>query len=84
DPHLMINQIPGFWYIVGLHSEEGINSLGVTAPGLPFVAMGHTDKIAYAFTVASVDLVDYYIEKRNPDDSLQVLTANGYENMIEV
>lgn len=81
DPHLIINQIPGFWYIVALHSEAGINNIGVTVPGLPFVAMGHTDKIAYSFTVASVDLVDYYIEKRNPQDSLQVLTPNGYQTM---
>jgi penicillin amidase len=81
DPHLIINQIPGFWYIVGLHSEEGVNNIGVTVPGLPFVAMGHSDKIAYGFTVASVDLVDYYREKRNPQDSLQVLTPSGYQPM---
>lgn len=81
DPHLIINQIPGFWYVVGLHSDEGINDIGVTVPGLPFVAMGHTDKISYGFTVASVNLVDYYIEKRNPQDSLQVLTPTGYQPM---
>lgn len=81
DPHLVINQIPGFWYIVGLHSAEGINALGATAPGLPFMAMGHTDSIAYAFTVASVDVIDYYIEKRNPEDSLQVMTPNGYADL---
>ena len=81
DPHLVINQIPGFWYAVGLHSEEGINDFGVTVPGLPFVAMGHTDKIAFGFNVAAVDLVDYYVEKRNPADSLQVLTPTGHKNM---
>lgn len=81
DPHLMINQIPGFWYIVGLHSEQGFDALGVTVPGLPFVAMGHTGRIAYGFTVASVDLVDYYVQPRHSEDSLQVLAAAGYERM---
>ena len=81
DPHLAINMIPGFWYVAGLHSEEGINAVGVTAPGMPFITMGHTDKIAYAFTVASVDLIDYYVEKKNPEDSLKVLTPQGYENL---
>lgn len=79
DPHLQVNQIPGFWYIMGLHSEEGIHSLGITAAGLPFVAMGHNDSIAWAFTVASVDIIDYYKEKLNPADSTEYLTTRGYE-----
>lgn len=83
DPHLIVNQIPCFWYAVGLHSQEGINTLGVTVPGLPLVAMGHTDRIAFGFNVAAVDLVDYYVEKRNPVDSMQVLTPEGYRK-IEV
>lgn len=81
DPHLQIYQVPGFWYVVGLHSREGINVLGVSAPGLPSVAMGHNASIAYAFTVASIDIVDYYREQRHPQDSLQVLTASGYKTM---
>jgi penicillin amidase len=81
DPHLIINQIPGFWYAVGLHSQEGTSEFGVTVPGLPFVAMGHTDKIAFGFNVAAVDLVDYYVEKRDSTDSLQVLTPGGRKKM---
>ncbi len=60
DPHLSIDQIPGLWYLAGLHSEEGLNVVGVTYGGAPFVVMGHTDAIAFSFTVASVDLIDYY------------------------
>ena len=81
DPHLQVNQIPGFWYIMGLHSQEGINSLGITAAGLPFVAMGHNDSIAWAFTVASVDIIDYYKEKLNPINKMQYLTPTGYQEM---
>lgn len=60
DPHLSIDQVPGLWYLAGLHSEEGLNVVGVTYGGAPFVVMGHNDDIAFSFTVASVDLIDYY------------------------
>jgi penicillin amidase len=60
DPHLSIDQVPGLWYLAGLHSEEGLNVVGVTYGGAPFVVMGHNDRIAFSFTVASVDLIDYY------------------------
>lgn len=62
DPHLQIDQAPGLWYLVGLHSQQGLDVVGVTAPGLPFVAMGHNAEIAWAFTVAPVDIVDQYRE----------------------
>lgn len=82
DPHLVVNRFPVIWYIAGLHSEEGINAVGVTVPGIPFVAMGHNSDIAYSFTVSSVDIIDYYIEKKHPNDSLQVLRDYGYTTLI--
>jgi penicillin G amidase len=60
DPHLSIDQAPGLWYLAGLHSEEGLEIVGVTYGGAPFVVMGHNADIAFSFTVASVDLIDYY------------------------
>jgi penicillin G amidase len=63
DPHLAIDQIPGLWYLAGLHSDEGLNVVGVTYAGGPFVVMGHNDAIAFSFTVASVDLIDYYDDR---------------------
>jgi penicillin amidase len=81
DPHLVIDQIPAFWYLAGLHSRQGSHAIGVTVPGLPMVAMGHTGKIAYSFTVASVDVIDYYKYKRDLQDSLQIVTDSGGEKM---
>ncbi|MDQ3282599.1 MAG: penicillin acylase family protein [Acidobacteriota bacterium] len=60
DPHLSIDQAPGLWYIAGLHSEEGLNIVGVTYGGAPFVVMGHNNDVAFSFTVGSIDLIDYY------------------------
>jgi len=67
DPHLDYTRAPGLWYAVGLHSKQSLNVVGVTAPGLPFVAMGHNGRIAFAFTVAPVDLFEVYRFRRDPD-----------------
>lgn len=63
DPHLSIDQAPGLWYLAGIHSDEGLNVVGVTYAGAPFVVMGHNADVAFSFTVASIDLIDYYDDK---------------------
>ncbi len=60
DPHLETSSAPGLWYALGLHSREGGDAVGVSGPGLPGIAMGHNSHVAWAFTVAPVDLVDDY------------------------
>ncbi|MFP4277184.1 MAG: penicillin acylase family protein [Wenzhouxiangella sp.] len=83
DPHLEFNTAPGLWYAAGLHSEESLDVVGVTAPGLPFVAMGHNGRIAWAFTVAPVDLFELYRLKRNPDQPDRVLGPEGWVSLLE-
>jgi len=61
DPHLDLASAPGLWYAIGLHSAESGNAVGVSAPGLPGIAMGHNGEVAWAFTVAPVDLIDEYL-----------------------
>jgi len=84
DPHLDIVAIPNFWYIAGLHLKDKFNYVGITAPSLPLGMMGHNDNISYAFTVASVDIVDYYKEKRNPQNKNQILTSKGYTDIKSI
>jgi penicillin G amidase len=81
DPHLAINGIPGFWYVVGLHSEEGLRGLGVTSPGVPVVAMGHNGFSAWSFSVAPLILIDHYTETFHPQDSLRVRTPSGWATL---
>jgi penicillin G amidase len=78
DPHLAINALPGFWYLVGLHSREGTGALGVTAAGIPVVPMGHNGRAAWSFSVAPLFLTDHFAETFDPQDSLRVLTPEGY------
>ena len=63
DPHLAVDEAPGIWYLAGIHSEEGLNVVGATYAGAPFVLMGHNGRIAFSFTVAAVDLVDTFIDE---------------------
>jgi len=77
DPHLDYTMAPGLWYAAGLHSAEGLDVLGVTAPGLPFVAMGHNGQIAFAFTVAPVDLFEVYRFDRDPNDPEKLIGPDG-------
>jgi penicillin G amidase len=81
DPHLEYDVAPGMWYAAGLHSSAGLDVLGVTVPGLPFVAMGHNGQIAWAFTVAPVDVFEIWRQPRDPDNPDRLLGAHGPENI---
>lgn len=78
DPHLDIHLAPGQWYAAGLHVPDGLDVVGVTPPGLPLVAMGHNRVGAWSFTVAPIDLFEYYRETRHAEDPDRVATPNGW------
>ena len=86
DPHLAIDGVPGLWYLAGLHSEEGLNVVGVTYGGAPFVVMGHNDTIAFSFTVAAVDIIDYYDDAPSATISREEIRVKGEEKprVVEV
>ena len=61
DPHLIVT-LPSHWYEVQM-SSPGCNIYGVTIPGVPLIAIGHNDSLAWGFTSAMLDDADFYIEK---------------------
>ncbi len=79
DPHLEYDVAPGMWYAAGLHSEEGLNVLGISNPGMPMMVMGHNGRIAWALTVAPVDLFEIWRQRRNPEDSQLAELPDGWE-----
>ena len=81
DPHLELSSAPGLWYAVGLHSAEGLEAVGISAPGIPSISMGHNGTVSWAFTVAPVDLVDDYWCQVSGDRG-QVTTVRGAEPLI--
>ena len=54
---------PYAWYEAHLVSEEGMNILGGTFPGVPIMAQGVTPNLAWTHTVNQPDLVDIYALK---------------------
>lgn len=59
DPHLGLG-LPNNWLIAGLRSP-GISAVGLMLPGMPFVALGRNDFIAWGGTslhAASSELID--------------------------
>lgn len=60
--------LPGVWYEQHLVSQEtDLNSYGFAIPGMPLVAVGHNEYLAWGFTNTGYDVMDwyYYNEKNN-------------------
>ena len=79
DPHLEYDVAPGMWYAAGLHSAEGLNVVGVSNPAMPMIIMGHNGQIAWALTVAPVDLFEIWRQRRHPEDPGLAELPDGWE-----
>ena len=63
DMHLG-HQMPNLWYEAHLRSGD-FEVVGVTLPGVPFVVVGHNQRIAWGFTNVGPTVEDVYIENFN-------------------
>jgi penicillin G amidase len=79
DPHRVIAE-PSLRYIVHLVAP-GWDVIGAGEPGLPGVAVGHNEHIAWGFTIFGLDQQDLYLAKLNPADPEQYGTEHGWERM---
>jgi penicillin amidase len=59
----------------------GWNVIGAGEPGLPGVALGHNENIAWGFTIFGLDQQDLYAEELNPADALEYKTETGWKKM---
>ena len=75
DMHLG-HQMPNLWYEAHLRYGN-FDVAGVTLPGLPYVIVGHNQRIAWGFTNIGPTVEDVYIE--NFDPSGQYLTPEGWK-----
>jgi penicillin amidase len=79
DPHRVIAQ-PSLRYIVHLVAP-GWNVIGAGEPGLPGVALGHNQHIAWGFTIFGLDQQDLYLESLDPADPERYSTPDGWQRM---
>ncbi len=87
DPHLGLSA-PAIWYFASLQAPAsrtadgrvlpGMNVIGATFPGLPFVVLGRTDKVAWGVTNTGPDVQDLYLEQINPANPKQYKTPDGW------
>lgn len=75
DPHLPFS-IPGTWYLARIVTP-GLSLTGATAPGVPFVVLGHNDRIAWGMTTANADIEDLYVELVDPNNPQRYLVPGG-------
>jgi penicillin amidase len=83
DMHLG-HQMPNLWYEAHLRSGA-LDVAGVTLPGMPYVVVGHNQRIAWGFTNVGPTVTDVYIENFNEQGAYQ--TLNGWaqpEHRVEV
>ena len=64
DPHLGFG-FPSLWYLVRIDTPHQTLA-GATAPGVPFLILGHNRRIAWTFTDAEADTQDVFIETPAP------------------
>lgn len=74
DMHLG-HQMPNLWYEAHLQTGA-IDVAGVTLPGMPYVIVGHNQRIAWGFTNVGPTVTDVYIENFNADGAYQ--TPKGW------
>jgi penicillin amidase len=70
DPHLTI-EMPSVWWEVHVTADADapgppLNVTGVTIPGIPFVLIGHNDRIGWGVTNSGADVQDLYVERLDP------------------
>ncbi|HVK98038.1 MAG TPA: penicillin acylase family protein, partial [Flavisolibacter sp.] len=74
DPHLRLT-FPSIWYEMQITTPT-MNVYGVTFPSIPGIVVGFNDHIAWGFTNAGRDIIDYY-QVRFKDDSKKEYWFNG-------
>ena len=83
DMHLG-HVMPNIWYEAHLHSGT-LDVAGVTLPGMPYVIVGHNQRIAWGFTNVGPTVTDVYIESFNAQGAYQ--TPSGWaqpDHRVEV
>lgn len=75
DPHLS-HLVPGI--LLQLHLKApGLDVIGVTIPGFPWVLGGHNANVAWGMTSTMTDVVDLVIEREDPKRPGFVLHEGG-------
>jgi penicillin amidase len=79
DPHRTI-ALPSLRYLVHLNAPDW-NVIGSGEPGLPGVAIGHNERVAWGFTIVGTDQADLSVEETNPADAAEYRVGDRWEKI---
>lgn len=82
DPHLGFG-LPAIWYLARIETPQGVRA-GATAPGVPFLLIGHNGHIAWSFTTTGADVQDLFIETAAGDGYLTETGPRPFTSRDEV
>jgi len=83
DPHLSM-ELPPIWYSVHLESPN-FNVAGASIPGVPGIAIGYNEHIAWGATNSQVDVQDLYLldsSQIQVDPEPEVIEVRGDEPIL--
>ena len=80
DPHLGFSA-PSTWYLARLELQSG-GVIGATIPGMPLVLIGRSGQLGWGITSSYLDDQDLVIERLNPDNPQQYMTATGPKDFV--
>ncbi len=83
DTHLGLT-LPNVFYLVHVNAGSKSNAppvsfIGASAPGVPGILLGQTDRLAWGYTNTGADVQDFFLERSDLTDSSRYLTPNGPE-----
>lgn len=76
DPHRAVT-LPSLRYIAHLRAP-GLDVIGAGEPGLPGIAIGHNDAIAFGLTIWPADVEDLYVYDLDPERPGQYRGPEGW------
>ena len=72
---------PVAWYEAHIKSDEGLNIMGGTFPGSPFIHVGFNEYLGWGATVNQPDLADIYELNINPENENQYLLDGTWKDL---
>jgi len=72
---------PVAWYEAHIKSDDGLNIMGGTFPGSPFIHVGFNEHLAWGATVNQPDLADIYELNINPENENQYLLDGTWKDL---
>ena len=81
DPHIEA-RIPGLFHATHV-SGGSFDAIGADVAGIPGIAIGHNQRLAWGLTAGLADIADCFVETVDPQDPARYRTPDGWTRASE-